>query len=105
MKRDVELGETLAANAVMFEISSTARKRIAADVDERDIAGVKLGAALAAHADGFPDEAFEAKGTNIRRQTWRSAETCPSRDPCIPAHRWVAGRQERTAGCLGRRRN
>src|SRR5271166_4714973 len=58
MKRDVEVGETVAANAVMFEISSTARKRIAADVDERDIAGVRLGTALAAHADGFPDEAF-----------------------------------------------
>jgi len=59
----------------MFEISSTARKRIAADVDERDIAGVKLGAALAAHADGFPDEAFEAKVTNIRRQGDASSRT------------------------------
>jgi RND family efflux transporter MFP subunit len=68
MKRNVEPGETVAANAVMFEISSTARKRIAADVDERDIAGVKLAAALAAHADGFPEEAFEAKVTNIRSQ-------------------------------------
>ena len=75
MKRNVELGETVPANAVMFEISSTARKRIAADVDERDIAGVKLGAALAAHADGFPDEAFEAKVTNIRRQGDASSRT------------------------------
>ena len=75
MKRDVEPGETLAANTVMFEISSTARKRIAADVDERDIAGVKLGAALAAHADGFPDEAFQAKVTNIRRQGDSSSRT------------------------------
>jgi HlyD family secretion protein len=75
MKRNVELGETVPANAVMFEISSTARKRIAADVDERDIAGVKLGAALAAHADGFPDEAFEAKVTNIRRQGDTSSRT------------------------------
>jgi RND family efflux transporter MFP subunit len=75
MKRDVEPGETLAANIVMFEISSTARKRIAADVDERDIAGVKLGAGLAAHADGFPDEAFEAKVTNIRRQGDSSSRT------------------------------
>lgn len=75
MKRDVEPGETLAADTVMFEISSTARKRIAADVDERDIAGVKLGAALAAHADGFPDEAFPAKVTNIRRQGDSSSRT------------------------------
>ena len=75
MKRDVELGETVPANAVMFEISSTAPKRIAADVDERDIAGVALGAPLAAHADGFPDETFEAKVTNIRRQGDPSSRT------------------------------
>ncbi len=68
MKRHVEPGETVAANAVLFEIDSTARKRIAAEVDERDIAGVRLGASIAAHADGFPDEVFEAKVTNIRRQ-------------------------------------
>ena len=47
--------------------NSTARKRIAAEVDERDIAGVRIGAAIAAHADGFPDEVFKAKVTNIRR--------------------------------------
>ena len=75
IKRNVEPGETVAANAVMFEISSTARKRIAADVDERDIAGVTLGATLAAHADGFPDEAFEAKVTNIRPQGDASSRT------------------------------
>ena len=68
MKRNVEPGETVAANAILFEIASDARKRIAAEVDERDIAGVRLGAAIAAHADGFPDEVFEAKVTNIRRQ-------------------------------------
>ncbi len=77
IKRNVEPGETVAANAVMFEISSTARKRIAADVDERDIAGVTLGATLAAHADGFPDEAFEAKVTNIRPQGDASSRTFP----------------------------
>ena len=68
MKRNVEPGETIAANAVLIEIASTARKRIAAEVDERDIAGVRLGAPIAAHADGFPDETFEAKVTNIRRE-------------------------------------
>ncbi len=75
MKRNVEPGETVAANAVMFEIASTLRKRIAADVDERDIAGVRLGAPLAARADGFPDETFEAKVTNIRRQGDASSPT------------------------------
>ena len=75
MKRNVEPGETVPANTVLFEISSTARMRIAADVDERDIAGVRMGAALAAHADGFPDEVFEAKVTNIRRQGDASSRT------------------------------
>jgi RND family efflux transporter MFP subunit len=68
MKRNVEPGETVAANALLFEIDSIARKRIAAEVDERDIAGVQLDAAIAAHADGFPDEIFKARVTNIRRQ-------------------------------------
>ena len=52
----------------MFEISSTARLRIAAEVDERDIADVRFGAALAARADGFPGQTFQAEVTNIRRQ-------------------------------------
>ena len=75
MKRNVEPGETVAANATLFEVASTARKRIAADVDERDIAGVRMGATLAAHADGFPDEVFQAKVTNIRRQGDASSRT------------------------------
>ena len=75
MKRNVEPGETVAANTVLFEISSTAHKRIAADVDERDISSVQMGASLAAHADGFPDEVFEAKVTNIRRQGDASSRT------------------------------
>ncbi len=75
MKRNVEPGETVAADTVLFEISSTARRRVAADVDERDIAGVRMGASIAAHADGFPDEAFPAKVTNIRRQGDTSSRT------------------------------
>lgn len=75
MKRNVEPGETVAANTVLFEIDSTARERIAADVDERDIAGVRIGASLAARADGFPNEVFQAKVTNIRRHGDASSRT------------------------------
>ena len=75
MKRNVEPGETVAANIVLFEVDSTARKRIAADVDERDIAGVRIGAPLAARADGFPDQVFEARITNIRRHGDASSRT------------------------------
>lgn len=75
MKRNVEPGETVGANTVLFEVDSTARKRIAAEVDERDIAGVRMGAPIAAHADGFPDQVFEARVTNIRRQGDASSRT------------------------------
>ncbi len=75
MKRSVKPGETVAANAVLFELSSTARLRVAADVDERDIAQVLLGAAVAVRADGFPGQAFPAAVTNIRRQGDTSLRT------------------------------
>ncbi|CAH2604407.1 Efflux RND transporter periplasmic adaptor subunit [Rhodovastum atsumiense] len=68
MKRPVEPGETVAANATLFEIASTARLRVAADVDERDIPQVRMGAKVAIRADAFPDEAFPAQVTNIRRR-------------------------------------
>ncbi len=68
MKREVELGETVAANAVMFDIASPARLRVAADVDERDMPRVRLGAPVAIRADAFPGEVFRAKVTKIRWQ-------------------------------------
>jgi RND family efflux transporter MFP subunit len=75
MKRDVEPGEQAAPNAVLFEICSPQRKRIAADVDERDIPNVRLGGKLVARADGFRDRAFEARVTNIRLQGDASTRT------------------------------
>ena len=75
MRRNVEPGETVPTNTTLFEVASTARKRIVADVDERDIAGVRMGAKLAAHADGFPGEIFQAKVTNIRAQGDASSRT------------------------------
>jgi membrane fusion protein (multidrug efflux system) len=49
--------------------------RIAADVDERDIAQVRMGAAVAARAEGFPNQAFAAAVTNIRLQGDASSRT------------------------------
>ncbi len=68
MRREVDPGNTVAANGALFTVASVARLRVAADVDERDIAQVKLGAPVAIRADAFPGEAFAAKVTNIRRQ-------------------------------------
>jgi RND family efflux transporter MFP subunit len=75
MKRPVEPGETVAANATLFEVASTARLRVAADVDERDIPQIRMGAKVAIRAEAFPDEVFNATVTNIRRQGDTSTRT------------------------------
>lgn len=66
MKRPVEPGETVAANATLFEIASPITLRVAADVDERDIARVHMGAKVAVRAEAFPGRAIAAAVTNIR---------------------------------------
>jgi RND family efflux transporter MFP subunit len=68
MTRPVEVGETVAAHAVLFTGASPARLRLAADVDERDIPRVRMGAQVAIRTDAFPQEAFTARITNIRGQ-------------------------------------
>jgi RND family efflux transporter MFP subunit len=68
MTRPVHLGETVAENAVLFTVASPARLRVAAEVDERDIPLVRMGATLAIRADAFPGEVFTAHVTNIRIQ-------------------------------------
>jgi RND family efflux transporter MFP subunit len=66
MRRPVEPGETVAANATLFEIAATAPLRVAADVDERDIARVKPGARVAIRAEAYPGRAIAATVTNMR---------------------------------------
>ena len=84
MKREVEPGETVAANAVMFTIASPTNLRVAADVDERDMPQIRPGAAVAIRADAFPGEVFRAKVTKIRWQgdtatrTYRVEATLPA---------------------------
>lgn len=65
-KRPVEIGETVGAQATLYEIVSESRLRVAADVDERDIPQVRMGADVALRSDAFPREAFRARITNIR---------------------------------------
>lgn len=83
MRRPVEPGETVAANATLFEIASPAALKIAADVDERDIARVTMGARVAIRADAFPGRATAATITNIRgrgesaTRTFRVEATLP----------------------------
>lgn len=75
MTRPVKVGETVAANAVLFTVASPARLRIAAEVDERDIPLVRMGAPVAIRADAFPREVFDAHVTNIRGQGDTSTRT------------------------------
>lgn len=89
MRRDVDPGNTVAANTALFTVASTARLRIAADVDERDIALVHMDAPVAIRADAFPGQAFAARVTNIRRQgdsttrTFRVEADLPAGTPLL----------------------
>ena len=83
MKRPVEPGETVAANATLFEIASPIALKIAADVDERDIARIHMGAKVAIRAEAFPSRAIAASVTNMRgrgetaTRTFRVEATLP----------------------------
>ena len=83
MKRPVEPGETVAANATLFEIASPIALKIAADVDERDIARIRIGAKVAIRAEAFPGRAIAASVTNMRgrgetaTRTFRVEATLP----------------------------
>lgn len=68
MKREIDPGNTVGASTALFTVASTAHLRVAADVDERDIAQVTMDAPVAIRADAYPGEAFPARVTNIRRQ-------------------------------------
>lgn len=83
LRRQVEPGESVAANAVLFTVADPTRLRIAADVDERDIPRVHLGSRIAAKAEAFPGDVFQAAVTNIRAEsdsqtrTYRIEATLP----------------------------
>ena len=66
-RRLVEPGETVSAHQTMFELLSPGRLRIAADVDERDIPGIRIGAEMAVGTDAFPKEAFAVHVTAMRK--------------------------------------
>lgn len=61
MRRDGEVGQFIAVNQVLMQLATKAPLRISADVDEEDIAQVKIGQAVVIHADAFPDKVFDGK--------------------------------------------
>jgi lipoprotein-releasing system ATP-binding protein len=82
MKRPVEPGETLAANATLFEIAAPAPLKIAADVDERDIARIRLGTKVAIRADAFPGSAIAA---TVGSKAGALPQTPPGAEPPGPS--------------------
>lgn len=65
ISRDVDVGQSLAASSKAFVVAAPGRLRIAADVDERDIPRIRLGAAVAARAEGFPGRVFSSTVSRI----------------------------------------
>jgi RND family efflux transporter MFP subunit len=58
IKRDGEIGQLIPANQPVFWLSCCAPLRVAAEVDEEDIAQVKPGQDVLIRADAFPGKTF-----------------------------------------------
>lgn len=65
IQRDGEIGQFIAANTPLFWLSCHSVLRIAAQVDEEDIALVRIGQKVLIRADAFPNRIFEAKVSEI----------------------------------------
>lgn len=65
IRRDGEIGEMITANQPVFYLSCCAGLRIAAEVDEEDIARVSPGQKALIRADAFPGRVFEGSVTSI----------------------------------------
>lgn len=65
LRRDGEIGEFIPANQPVFWFSCCAGLRVAAEVDEEDIAGVKPGQKVVIRADAYPGEVFDGKVASI----------------------------------------
>jgi len=61
IRRDGEIGQFIAVNQVLLQLATKAPLRITADVDEEDIAQVKVGQAVSIHADAFTDKVFSGQ--------------------------------------------
>ena len=65
IRRDGEVGQLIAANQAVFWLAASAPLRITAEVDEEDIALVKIDQAVVVRADAFPGKVFNAKVQSI----------------------------------------
>ena len=77
IKRDGERGQFIPAGQAVFFLSCCAPLRVTAEVDEEDIARVKVGQAVVLRADALPGEILDG----------RVAEITPKGDPVARSYR------------------
>ncbi len=77
IKRDGEIGQIISANEPVFWLSCCAPLRISAEVDEEDIASVKVGQNVLIRADAFPGKIFTGEVQGIT----------PKGDPIMRSYR------------------
>ncbi len=65
LRRDGEIGELIPPNQAVFTMAASAPMRVAAEVDEEDIALVQPGQTVAVGADAFPGKIFGGKVLSI----------------------------------------
>lgn len=65
MRRDGEIGQFIAVNQPLMQLAAKAPLRITADVDEEDIAKVKVGQEVIIRADAFPDQLITGKVNEV----------------------------------------
>ncbi len=65
IRRDGEIGQLIPLNTAVFWLSTEAPLRISAEVDEEDIARVKVGQKVFIRADAFAEETFEGRVQQI----------------------------------------
>jgi RND family efflux transporter MFP subunit len=65
IRRDGEIGQYIAVNQALLFMATRAPLRISADVDEEDIALVKVGQAVTIHADAFPERVYTGQVSEV----------------------------------------
>ncbi len=90
LARHVEPGQIMSANQKLFTVGAPKPLRISADVDERDMPRVQLGARVAATATAFAGQVFTASITRLRplgdsnARTYRVQAQLPDDAPLLP---------------------
>lgn len=65
LRRDAEPGDLAKAGTVLFLVADPARRRVTADVDERDVARLTVGQTALISADGFAGRTFTGRVDQI----------------------------------------